>query len=474
MAFDVFISYPHQDKAVADAACAKLEAEGIRCWIAPRDIPPSAEWAASIVEAINNCRVMVVVFSSHSNQSKQVHREVQRAFDSEKPVIPFRIEDVMPEGALAYYMPSVHWLDALTPPVEEHLEELAAKVKPLLQVPADVGAASRVIPLKRSYAGFSSAKWALGAGLALAILLAAALVLWKHSVVFVPPSPPTLEQSILLNILHASYDEPLSRDIPRTGMTVQQLMNEIRDGYPRELLFWLFDSTFELTTADGDFEYNYAPPNNLGCDSLDPRHRCYVDWIRASVLSGVTVEEKQIVVAGQTTFYHRFCFDQTLGRQAMSDVPDSVIAQIKEDIGPPERLYAGPLVCGSTLWHPEKVVGSPSVFTFMFDNGNKFQVSPRSVSGVFSFLGALLKLERTHFVASPERYPPDRPWVADLPTLLTAPDDPPLITVVKQSNGNCFVRVHFKNNDYCVPETASTTKRVFSILGQLVPNQLTP
>ena len=30
MTFDVFISYSHQDKAVADAACAKLEFEGIR------------------------------------------------------------------------------------------------------------------------------------------------------------------------------------------------------------------------------------------------------------------------------------------------------------------------------------------------------------------------------------------------------------------------------------------------------------
>jgi len=89
MAFDVFLSYPHQDKTTADAACAKLEAEGIRCWIAPRDIAPSAEWAASIVEAIESCRVMVLIFSAHTNRSKQVQREVQQAFDREKPVVPF-------------------------------------------------------------------------------------------------------------------------------------------------------------------------------------------------------------------------------------------------------------------------------------------------------------------------------------------------------------------------------------------------
>jgi len=38
MAYDVFISYGHEDKIVADAACARLEACGIRCWIAPRDV----------------------------------------------------------------------------------------------------------------------------------------------------------------------------------------------------------------------------------------------------------------------------------------------------------------------------------------------------------------------------------------------------------------------------------------------------
>jgi TIR domain len=133
MAFDVFISYPHQDKAMADAACAKLEAEGIRCWIAPRDIAPSADWAASIVGAIDSCRVMVLIFSGHTNRSRQVSREVQQAFDGEKTVVPFRIENVNPEKSLRYYMGSVHWLDALTPPVEQHLQKLASAVQAILK-----------------------------------------------------------------------------------------------------------------------------------------------------------------------------------------------------------------------------------------------------------------------------------------------------------------------------------------------------
>ena len=40
MAHDVFVSYSHKDKATADAVVARLEQDGSRCWVAPRDIVP--------------------------------------------------------------------------------------------------------------------------------------------------------------------------------------------------------------------------------------------------------------------------------------------------------------------------------------------------------------------------------------------------------------------------------------------------
>ena len=45
MAHDVFLSHSHADKVYADAICHRLEAGGIRCWVAPRDIRPSEDWA---------------------------------------------------------------------------------------------------------------------------------------------------------------------------------------------------------------------------------------------------------------------------------------------------------------------------------------------------------------------------------------------------------------------------------------------
>jgi WD40 repeat protein len=132
MAHDVFISHSSCDKTVADAVCAALESTGIRCWVAPRDILPGQEWAKSIIEAIEGCRVMVVVFSTQCNSSKQVLREVERAVKNDKTILLFRIERVNPSGSMEYYLSVPHWLDALTPPLEGHLKQLAETVELLL------------------------------------------------------------------------------------------------------------------------------------------------------------------------------------------------------------------------------------------------------------------------------------------------------------------------------------------------------
>jgi len=134
MAHDLFISYSTQDKPTADAACATLEAAGIRCWIAPRDIVPGAEWGEAIVSAIADCRAMILIFSASANDSPQIRREVERAVSKGIPVIPLRIEDIAPTRSLEYFIGTVHWLDALTPPLENHLRRLTDTVKALLQV----------------------------------------------------------------------------------------------------------------------------------------------------------------------------------------------------------------------------------------------------------------------------------------------------------------------------------------------------
>jgi len=129
---DVFISYSSKDKTVADATCAYLESRGIRCWIAPRDVLPGSNYPRSIVEGINGSRVMVLIFSSHSNTSPHVVRELTHAVSRGVIILPFRIEDIQPSKDMEYLIGVPHWLDAMTPPLERHLAQLADTVTILL------------------------------------------------------------------------------------------------------------------------------------------------------------------------------------------------------------------------------------------------------------------------------------------------------------------------------------------------------
>lgn len=136
MAHDVFISYSSKDKPTADAVCATLERTGLRCWIAPRDILPGEDWGASIIDAINGSKAMVLVYSRHANDSPQIRREIERAVHKQIAVVPFRIEDVPMSKSLEYFISTPHWLDALTPPLERHIEYLAETLRRLMHLNA--------------------------------------------------------------------------------------------------------------------------------------------------------------------------------------------------------------------------------------------------------------------------------------------------------------------------------------------------
>jgi hypothetical protein len=132
MAHDVFLSHSAQNREVADAVCAALEKAAIRCWVAPRDVRPGRTFPGEITRAIQQSKVMLLIFSSHSNNSEQVLREVQLATDSRLPIIRFRIEDVALTDDLRYFLSTPHWLDALTPPLSTHIARLEVAIKELL------------------------------------------------------------------------------------------------------------------------------------------------------------------------------------------------------------------------------------------------------------------------------------------------------------------------------------------------------
>ncbi len=136
---DVFLSYSSLNKNVADAVVSDFEQHGIRCWYAPRDIMPGQEWVTAIHEAINACRLFILIYTDSSNESKQVANEVALAFNAGKTLIPFKLSDTEMSSELEYYLTRVHWLDAVDPPLLKSIETLREYSEKILKgiVPKD-------------------------------------------------------------------------------------------------------------------------------------------------------------------------------------------------------------------------------------------------------------------------------------------------------------------------------------------------
>jgi hypothetical protein len=278
----------------------------------------------------------------------------------------------------------------------------------------------------------------------------------------------------------------------------------IRQDYPRELLFWLFADSFQYqigpspVTALG---YQYNPPLSYGC----PRERlpgiqaiCFREWVWIALLSGLTVEEKSLLKESkgpsgssggsskpETIIVSRFCLSPFLMHQARLQLANEVGPEKEKELekylpftmGTLTHLSPSP-ICG--MWtdaEAKKQSTQPQEDVFKLTLGpNTFRIVPRSAYGVFSFLGNLMKLEREGTPPADQAwlYPhAGRPDEADIPPKLLTTGSEPLITVLRTSGTDCFSHTWFIDGDYCVPESAANTKRIFSLLAQLIAIETT-
>ena len=130
----VFVSYSNDDGGIASAVCAALEAEAIRCWMAPRDVQGGRPYSGQVTQAIREARVLLLVLSKASNRSKQVLSEVERAAHCQSHLLTFRIEAISPSDELAYFLRADHWVDGFRPlPPSEHFQVLIQHIRALFQ-----------------------------------------------------------------------------------------------------------------------------------------------------------------------------------------------------------------------------------------------------------------------------------------------------------------------------------------------------
>jgi hypothetical protein len=261
----------------------------------------------------------------------------------------------------------------------------------------------------------------------------------------------------------------------------------IRQGYSRELLFWLFADSVEVDVPGRPpIGTRYDPPNDYGCPRFDPKRRCFAQFVLMAIGAGLTVEEKTVQKPAsekkggsdsgggktETTIYTRFCFDPVLAQQAQAQMGAAKWQEIeKRYLDLPVKAFGPP--CGGT-WNPQLETTNVQPDYSPFQVGPiLFKIKGRSAYGVFEFLGTLMKLQRDRTGPADGVYVPQERFDAETgaPFLYTVAADRNIVTIVRDGNVQCFVHTWFYDGDYCVPEDAPTTKRIFSLLAQLIAIQ---
>lgn len=135
--YDVFISHATEDLKVAEAIAHHLESGRARTYLARQQINAGTSWRAELARAIEASRSVVLIVSEHSNQSKHVRDEVTLACESGLTIFPFKLANVSLHDELKMPLAGTHWLDAIDPPLEAHIQRLASDVCAKLGIPSE-------------------------------------------------------------------------------------------------------------------------------------------------------------------------------------------------------------------------------------------------------------------------------------------------------------------------------------------------
>lgn len=183
---DVFISYSSKNKEIADEIVKEFESNNIKCWYAPRDIMPGEEWVTAVTGGLESSKVLVLIYTDESNESRQVMNEVAVAFNAGKTIVPFRLTENKMNSEFEYYLTRVHWLDGVTKTLKDNIVELRKYIQIILSgidnadTTPNLNAVSEAAPKKKKKAlsAVIIALIAAGAGALLLVVLAVALIVF--------------------------------------------------------------------------------------------------------------------------------------------------------------------------------------------------------------------------------------------------------------------------------------------------------
>lgn len=109
--FDVFISYGGPEFDTALEIRDYFEENGLKCWMAPRNITPGRHWSEDIMLGIIASKILVLVFSEHSKESKYVRSELQNAMKYNKTILTYNTDITIPKGEMEQLIGTRQWLE---------------------------------------------------------------------------------------------------------------------------------------------------------------------------------------------------------------------------------------------------------------------------------------------------------------------------------------------------------------------------
>ena len=107
MGEEVFISYAAKDRERVLGLVKRLRDAGVTVWIDQAGIDVSTMWSQEIVNAIRDCKVMLLSISPHSTESENVVKELALASERKKPIIPVYLEPADIPGTMEYQLAGI-------------------------------------------------------------------------------------------------------------------------------------------------------------------------------------------------------------------------------------------------------------------------------------------------------------------------------------------------------------------------------
>jgi TolB-like protein/Flp pilus assembly protein TadD len=249
---EVFISYASQDAAVANAVVGTLERSGIKCWIAPRDVPAGAPYADGIIRAINGSKALVLVLSKNAVSSPHVGKEVERASSKRRPIVVFRTDATPLTPSLEYFLSESQWIEAGAGAADAASAKLVETVQRLIAHPSSANPdrdADTDIPVAVPASAPANQRWKLPLAVAVVVVAAASVYfavgkpwLSRHSRGAVTESAPTPDVPGVVSAkpngdVSASAPPPHSIAVlPFANMSGDPKQDYFSDGLSEELL----------------------------------------------------------------------------------------------------------------------------------------------------------------------------------------------------------------------------------------------